>query len=81
MRIEREASEMSVEDLTYLNRMIDFAPAYMALTDAGRQAVVERMRVEAPELTFSVVYAYWIGWIHCATRGRRVPGGSEAGRF
>ena len=74
MRIEREESEMSVADLTYLNRMVDFAPTYMALTDAGRQAVVERMRVVAPELTFAVVHAYWIGWIHSATHHFRHEG-------
>ena len=72
MRIEREASEMSGEDLAYLNRMIDFVPVYMSLPDAGRQAVVERMWAEASELTSSVVQAYWTGWIHCATRGRGV---------
>jgi hypothetical protein len=74
VRIEREASEMSGEDLAYLNRMIDFVPIYLALTDAGRQAVVDRMRVEAPELTFAVVHAYWIGWIHSATHHIRHEG-------
>jgi hypothetical protein len=81
VRIERELSLMSEEDLTFLNRMIDFVPIYLALTDARRARVVEQMRVEAPASTFSIIYAYWIGWIHCGTNGRRVPGGSEGGQF
>ena len=72
VRVElQQAVGVTTGDLAYLNRMIDFAPVYLSLTQEARTAVVDRMRVDASPQTFAAVHAYWTGWIHCA-RGMRV---------